>query len=189
MTQFPDCNVKPDYLQGPAYWDMPYETPFCYHRTASANTSHFAALGFSKELDAPAEAWPWATGLFLSLLFTEMCSATRRTQYSDRRQGVRSVIVGYISSCFKHLRWLPWQSAERPGHPPKGIHLVWRWRLNLLQSLWTWHLSYYLLGKLNLESTNISRDISSSSCMPLVFTLYQNPVVAACSSYSTKKLK
>lgn len=37
MTQFPDCNVKANYFQSPAYWDMPYETPFCYHETASEN--------------------------------------------------------------------------------------------------------------------------------------------------------
>lgn len=37
MTQFPDRNVKANYFQSPAYWDMPYKTPFCCHETASEN--------------------------------------------------------------------------------------------------------------------------------------------------------
>lgn len=42
MTRFPDCNVKTNYFQSPAYWDMPHEAPLCCHETASENT--FAAL-------------------------------------------------------------------------------------------------------------------------------------------------
>lgn len=58
----------------------------------------FAALWFSKELDTPwwslvSLSLTWATGLFLLLLFTELCSTIQSTQYS--RPPGRACIVSW----------------------------------------------------------------------------------------------
>ena len=76
-----------------------------------------------------------------AVIYRNMFNHTKHAVLNTPWQGIPSVTVGYISSCFRSQRWLPLQSAERLGHPQRGIHLVWRRGLNLLQEafipLWT----------------------------------------------------
>lgn len=139
MTRSPDCNVKANYFQSPAYWDTPYEAPSCYRGTASENTRvDLLHCGPQRSWILLAEAW-WA-GISPELQDSFFCCYLQKCLWSEP--------LAVCAQCHwrLHLLWLQNSmlaallSAERLWHPQRTIRLVWRWRLKRLQeaflSLW-----------------------------------------------------
>lgn len=199
MTWFPDCNVKTNYFQSPAYWDTPHEAPFCCHETTSENIfvallhcgSHRSWMHLAKSL-VSSSILPELQDKVFFCCYLQKCVQSYKTVslrvLRTLRQGMHSVTLRLHFLLLQvYTVWI-YSRQERLGHPQWGFPLTWRWELNILREILSLHGLVDILHFKDSGGINISGDIpigcrySWCSAQPYCRQMLR-------SSYSVKKAK